>query len=154
MLNYGHSGLNFYRRGRDVHVLPKDIGDLNHLRYLNCCDVKELPKSLCKLLNLQYLDLYGSTLDQLPEDFGKLINLRFLSLSSNLTCLPEKGIGGLTSLRILLLLVNGELRSLGNGIQNLTRLRELVIWSCPKLASLPGWHETPDFPRIFRNSLL
>ncbi|KAF7112562.1 hypothetical protein RHSIM_RhsimUnG0216400 [Rhododendron simsii] len=138
VLNFGHSGLNFYRRNRDIHVLPKEIGNLDHLRYLTCSDVEKLPRSLCKLLNLQYLDLYGSTLDQLPEDFGKLINLRYLCLSSNLTCLPEKGIGGLTSLRIFLLLVNGELRSLGDGIQNLTCLRELLIWGCPKLASLPS----------------
>ncbi|XP_058204529.1 putative disease resistance protein RGA4 isoform X1 [Rhododendron vialii] len=136
VLNFGHRGLNFYPRNRDIHVLPKEIGNLDHLRYLTCSDVEKLPRSLCKLLNLQYLDLYGSTLDQLPEDFGNLINLRFLCLSSNLTCLPEKGIGGLTSLRIFLLLVNGELRSLGDGIQNLTCLRELVIWGCPKLTSL------------------
>ncbi|GMP97691.1 hypothetical protein CsSME_00045849 [Camellia sinensis var. sinensis] len=103
-----------------------------------CYGMQTLPKGFGNsLLNLQYLNLYGSALCELPEDFGKLINLRFLGLSSMLTCLPEKQIGGLTSLQELQLYDSFELTALGEGIGKLTCLRKLEIKLCPMLTSLP-----------------
>ncbi|XP_028090745.1 disease resistance protein RGA2-like [Camellia sinensis] len=127
--------------GQRFNFLSKNVVNLKHLRYLNmkyCYGMQTLPKGFGNsLLNLQYLNLYGSALCELPEDFGKLINLRFLGLSSMLTCLPEKQIGGLTSLQELQLYDSFELTALGEGIGKLTCLRKLEIKLCPMLTSLP-----------------
>ncbi|KAH7855244.1 hypothetical protein Vadar_022840 [Vaccinium darrowii] len=120
----------------DMISSPKKIRKLKLLRYLSLTEVDNLPKSLCKLLNLQYLDLYLSGDLELPKDFEKLINLRFLCLSTTSERLPKKGIGMLTSLRTLIIFHCEALRSL-EGIKHLSCLRELALESCLKLPSLP-----------------
>ncbi|KAG5555860.1 hypothetical protein RHGRI_006495 [Rhododendron griersonianum] len=125
--------------GRDFDdsvSLPENIGKLKLLRYISRAD--NLPKSLCKLLSLQYLDLSESRVHKLPVDFWKLINLRFLCLSTTSTCLPKKGISRLTSLRTLFIYNCYNLTSLGEGIEHLSSLRELAIVRCYKLVSLPA----------------
>ncbi|KAH7855522.1 hypothetical protein Vadar_025801 [Vaccinium darrowii] len=116
----------------------KKIGKLKLLRYLNLKDVTNLPKSLCKLINLEYLDLWYSGVFELPEGFEKLINLRFLRLSISSTCLSEKDFCGLTSLRMLIIIDSINLTSLGEGIELLSCLRELTIRNCHMLSSLPA----------------
>ncbi|KAG5082307.1 hypothetical protein JHK84_052345 [Glycine max] len=62
------------------------IGDVDHLRYLNLCQdtFKTLPKSLCKLWNLQILKLDGCAyLQKLPS---KLIQLKALQQLSLIDC--------------------------------------------------------------------
>ncbi|KAI8562601.1 hypothetical protein RHMOL_Rhmol03G0047300 [Rhododendron molle] len=114
------------------------IGKLKLLRYLGFNGVGNLPKSLCKLLNLQYLDLSLSRAFEWPKDFGKLIDLRFLCLSTRLKRLPKKGFCRLTSLRTLIIFHCETLRSLDEGIEQLSCLRELAIEHCHKLVSLPA----------------
>ncbi|KAI8562424.1 hypothetical protein RHMOL_Rhmol03G0036500 [Rhododendron molle] len=125
--------------GRDFDdsvSLPENIGKLKLLRYISRAD--NLPKSLCKLLSLQYLELSKSRVDKLPVDFWKLINLRFLCLPTTSTCLPKKRISRLTSLRTLFIYSCYNLTSLGEGIEHLSSLRELAIMRCYKLVSLPA----------------
>ena len=60
--------------------VPKDLGNLFHLRYLSLrgTKVKMLPKSIGKLQNLQTLDLKHSPVDALPVEITKLKKLRHI----------------------------------------------------------------------------
>ena len=93
-------------KGESILKLPNEMEKLIHLRYLKlyCNDLKELPKSICNLCNLQSLDVTECReLEKLPQAMGKLINLRHLLLcivDIKMKSFP-KGIGGLTFLRTL-----------------------------------------------------
>lgn len=113
------------------------IGKLVHLRYL-CLGknygMKALSKSICRLLNLQYLQLFCPVLGVFPKDFENLMNLRFLALSSKLWCItPDKVIGKLASLGALSISLSPELTSISEGIWHLTILRNMGLDGCPKL---------------------
>ncbi|KAL7204516.1 hypothetical protein ACSBR2_017566 [Camellia fascicularis] len=95
--------LNRYRIGDEL--IPKPIGDLKHLRYLNFSytRIRTVPESLGTLYNLQTLMLRGCpVLRKLPADMGNLINLRHLDMidSNSIEEMP-RGIGKLTSLQTL-----------------------------------------------------
>uniref|UniRef100_A0A803QC48 Uncharacterized protein n=1 Tax=Cannabis sativa TaxID=3483 RepID=A0A803QC48_CANSA len=65
-----------------LDYLPKEVGNLFQLRYLNLKDtnIKVLPESICNLHDLQYLNLENTQVDKLPKSIGKLRNLRFLNI--------------------------------------------------------------------------
>ncbi|PRQ20752.1 putative P-loop containing nucleoside triphosphate hydrolase, leucine-rich repeat domain, L [Rosa chinensis] len=92
--------------GNSLHEVPKEIGELTHLRYMDLSDnrnLKELPDAVCDLYNLQTLVLVGCQyLQKLPKAMGKLINLKHLYVTGcyGLRYLP-KGIGSLKSLQVL-----------------------------------------------------
>ncbi|KAF4359852.1 hypothetical protein G4B88_020373 [Cannabis sativa] len=68
----------------NIEVLPKNLCELEHMRYLNLsCNsyLKVLPSSLIKLLNLQTLNLKDcKNLVKLPQNMKKLVNLRHLMI--------------------------------------------------------------------------
>ncbi|XP_062009722.1 disease resistance protein RGA2-like [Rosa rugosa] len=86
--------------------LPKELGELIHLRYMDLSrsgNLKELPDAVCDLFNLQTLVLvWCEKLEKLPKAMGKLINLKHLYVRNcrKLRYLP-KGIGSLKSLQAL-----------------------------------------------------
>ncbi|XP_044474622.1 putative disease resistance protein RGA4 [Mangifera indica] len=68
------------RIGR-IEEIPKEVGKLMHLRYLNLSGLgmRKLPEALCGLYNLQTLDIsWCPKLEELPQRMEKLINLRHL----------------------------------------------------------------------------
>ncbi|PRQ53254.1 putative P-loop containing nucleoside triphosphate hydrolase, leucine-rich repeat domain, L [Rosa chinensis] len=89
-----------------VSELPKELGELIHLRYMDLSHnmyLKELPDAVCDLFNLQTLVLvWCEKLEKLPKAMGKLINLKHLYVLGcrALRYLP-KGIGSLKSLQAL-----------------------------------------------------
>ncbi|CAB4267435.1 unnamed protein product [Prunus armeniaca] len=86
--------------------LPKEIGELIHLRHIDLSYnnyLEKLPDTICGLYNLSTLRLVCcSKLKKLPENMGNLINLKHLYVygCEVLESLP-KGIGRLTSLQTL-----------------------------------------------------
>ncbi|KAI5336012.1 hypothetical protein L3X38_026146 [Prunus dulcis] len=89
-----------------IEELPKEIGELIHLRHIDLSFnsiLKKLPDTICGLYNLSTLRLVHCTnLTKLPENMGNLINLKHLYVEDCglLESLP-KGIGRLTSLQTL-----------------------------------------------------
>ncbi|KAF2307893.1 hypothetical protein GH714_033168 [Hevea brasiliensis] len=122
-------------------VLPKSIGNLKHLKYLNLWrsrTIQRLPNSICKLQSLQVLLLYGCrSLEELPKDIKYMINLRFLWITTKQKYLPTGGIGCLKSLRFLFISWCNNLECLFEDMQGLKKLRRLIIRYCSSLKSLP-----------------
>ncbi|XP_060669586.1 putative disease resistance protein At3g14460 isoform X3 [Ziziphus jujuba] len=92
--------------------LPKTIGDLKHLRYLDLSNtlIRRLPKSVTRLYNLQILKLSRcQKLFHLPNDMHRLINLRHLYIDGccNMKEMPRQ-IGRLKSLQTLTTFIVGQ----------------------------------------------
>ncbi|CAN6582764.1 unnamed protein product [Malus baccata var. baccata] len=66
----------------DISEVPKEIGELIHLRHIDLSRnrrLKILPDSICELYNLYTLCLrYCRSLEKLPDNMGKLISLKHL----------------------------------------------------------------------------
>ncbi|GJZ71217.1 putative disease resistance RPP13-like protein 1 [Tanacetum coccineum] len=99
-------------RNCSLTKIPKLIGSLKHIRYLNFSgsDITCLPEQISDLCNLQSLLVSRCCqLSSMPKSFAKLTNLRHLD--NNDTPLLKKipmGIGGLTSLQTLSKVIIGE----------------------------------------------
>ncbi|XP_075670902.1 disease resistance protein RPM1-like [Castanea sativa] len=67
--------------GAPIDYIPKEVGNLLHLRYLSLRDtkVKMLPKSIGKLHYLETLDLKRSLVSELPAEISRLHKLRYLA---------------------------------------------------------------------------
>ncbi|KAK4575622.1 hypothetical protein RGQ29_026543 [Quercus rubra] len=67
--------------GAPIDYIPKEVGNLLHLRYLSLryTKVKMLPKSIGKLHYLETLDLKRSLVSELPAEISRLHKLRYLA---------------------------------------------------------------------------
>ncbi|XP_050159565.1 disease resistance protein RGA2-like isoform X2 [Malus sylvestris] len=134
-----------------IEVLPEEIGELVHLRFIDLSKnrgLKKLPNGVCNLYNLQTLRLHECwKLESLPQSMGKLINLKHLYVEGcgQLKYLP-KGIGRLTNLRRLDGCPVGggkdddEAFKLGD-LRNLDQLRVLSIEIVGDVKVAAGEHE-------------
>ncbi|WOL17883.1 disease resistance protein RGA3 [Canna indica] len=109
-----------------IQQLPKTIGKLFHLRYLNLShtEIHILPKSLCNLRNLQILNVvHCENLERLPRHIHKLAKLSILKLAycTKLQNLPKE-ITSLVNLQELDLEGCLSLVQLPPGLANMTRL--------------------------------
>lgn len=70
---------------------------------LSFTSIRELPKCICKLVELRHLDLSGTKMSTLPKVLGCLTNLRHLNIQRNpyLRTIPREVILGLRQLRVL-----------------------------------------------------
>ncbi|XVF83110.1 hypothetical protein PTKIN_Ptkin16aG0106600 [Pterospermum kingtungense] len=109
-----------------ISELPKEIGELMHLRYLDISktSIKRLPNSLSMLYNLQTLTLFDCKyLVELPKDMGRLINMHYLDLRNTDLARMPKGMGKLKDLRTLTDFVLDEQNS--SSINELGKLKHL-----------------------------
>ncbi|XP_020685075.2 putative disease resistance protein RGA4 [Dendrobium catenatum] len=115
----------------DLEIIPEEIGNLIHLRYLgiNCHNLTMLPRSLSNLYHLQYI-IYGkyhNDADFLPSDINNLSNLRYMDNN----CISS--ICGIGKLKYLTELNNFVVRD-GSGyrigeLENMNDLRILGIYN-------------------------
>jgi len=68
-----------------IKEIPKEIGNLINLNYLDLSDnkIKEIPKEIGNLTNLKRLDLNDNKIKEIPKEIVNLINLQTLYLSNN-----------------------------------------------------------------------
>uniref|UniRef100_A0A0E0II77 AAA+ ATPase domain-containing protein n=1 Tax=Oryza nivara TaxID=4536 RepID=A0A0E0II77_ORYNI len=121
--------LECYILGESCHFLLRHVWKLVHLRYLrldSCGYDSELLDGIERLKFLQTLVLTRSTV-RLPSTLVKLRQLMFLHVDSS-TVLPD-GIGNLTSLEELSSVDMNKSPTFAQELRNLTKLRELKIWS-------------------------
>ncbi|XP_058114506.1 putative disease resistance protein At1g50180 [Magnolia sinica] len=117
-----------YTDGVQKSELPKQIGELIHLRYLGCTKtrIKTLPSSIGNLINLQTLFVESSNKIGVPETIGKMHQLRHLQFT-----LRRGVIGGHPRLDLISNLQTLSRVSAGKWMEGclgkLTNLRKLKI---------------------------
>ncbi|XP_062078272.1 disease resistance protein RPM1-like [Humulus lupulus] len=118
-----------------LEYLPKEVGNLFHLRYLNLkgTNIKILPESIGRLHNLQHLNLESTQVYKLPKSIGKLYNLYTLNLMYTLVRELPMEINKLCNLRHILAWTKEELGlNIQEGFRHLENLETLLRVEMPQ----------------------
>jgi len=113
-----------------IEKLPNKIGEMIHLRHLGvvCKDLKELPSSIKRLLNLQTLNIQNTQVEMIDPGFWKIRTLRHV-LAEKLT-LPEtieEELGELQTLSGVKPAQGGEWKGQKCALQKMPNLRTLKL---------------------------
>ncbi|XP_056166518.1 disease resistance protein L6-like isoform X2 [Syzygium oleosum] len=155
--------------GAAIKTLPVSIGSLEKLRRLslrNCRKLTEIPRSIGKLKELQFMDLSNTGVDELPHSVKLLANLKVLkmegthigkfpeaiqnlpkleeidfSLCRNLEIQMDCDLVGLSSLRVLKLSY-ARISHLPESICCLLNLQMVDLRYCKKLQALPKFRSS------------
>lgn len=121
------SGVKDYST-RSIH-LPKEIGELVHLRYLNLenSGIKSLPSTMGKLTNLQTLNLNGNHIKYMTSGISYMCKLRHLYSDF----IKMRRYYRLDSLEKLQTLGLHSGKWIENGLSKLKALRKLSIFGFP-----------------------
>ena len=91
--------------GNRIETIPPEIQQMERLTRLLLSDMAHtltgVPKELGDLKNLEYLNLHDTNLHEVPKELGKLANLRELVLSKNWLLEVPKEFGGMKKLETL-----------------------------------------------------
>uniref|UniRef100_A0A7N0TXH1 NB-ARC domain-containing protein n=1 Tax=Kalanchoe fedtschenkoi TaxID=63787 RepID=A0A7N0TXH1_KALFE len=117
-----------YLQGYRISVLPDSVGDMKLLRLYNlqflilrgCHRLKRLPTNIVDLVNLRYLNVDDTRLEEMPDGIGRMKSLRMLP---NLVL----GKGKSKQMKELkdLSSMHGELKI--SGLENITDPEDVVI---------------------------
>ncbi|MGI2172997.1 leucine-rich repeat domain-containing protein [Shewanella ulleungensis] len=138
LLNLKHlsfESISYFEREK-FHLLPKEIGNLRNLIFLELGNVVhpeillnnliEIPKEIGNLTELTHLYLQFNSLSELPAEIGNLTKLKELKLGGNDISYLPKEIGKLKELEILTIW-NNNLKELPREIGLLTNLKGFDI---------------------------
>ncbi|XP_066339012.1 putative disease resistance protein RGA3 isoform X2 [Miscanthus floridulus] len=142
----------------NIRMLPESLGKLRSLQKLSiviCDSLISLPQSMGKLSSLQELVIQScEALHQLS--LGELCSLRKLKITylRGLTCLPQSICRLTTSLQELRIHHCPGIKSLPEGLKDLTALKKLMIYNCPDLerrckrGTGEDWHLISHIPDV------
>ena len=118
----------FLHNNNQIKDIPKEIGNLTNLQLLNLSnnDIKDIPKEIGNLTDLQELDLSNNKIEEIPKEIGNLTNLLELNLNYNQIKEIPKEIGNLTNL-LELYLMNNQIKEIPKEIGDLTNLQKLYL---------------------------
>ena len=122
---------------QNLKQIPKEIGNLQELQTLGLSynQLTEIPKEIGNLQQLQRLLLFSNQLTEIPKEIGNLQQLQILLLYFNrLTKIPKE-IGNLQQLQKLYLTYN-QLTEIPKKIGNLQQLQKLYL-SGNQLTEIP-----------------
>jgi Leucine-rich repeat (LRR) protein len=121
----------------DIRNIPDNLEQYVDIHELHVCfcGPAPLPSSICSLINLRYVVLYGNQFTTLPDSICLLTNMETLRIDRNqLTSLPD-AIGDMINLRELHAYRN-KLTYLPYSIGSLTNLQVLSLY-CNALTTIP-----------------
>ena len=122
------SGWIIHLPNNQIKEVPKEIGRLINLQSLNLYNnqIKKVPKEIGQLINLQSLCLDNNQIKQVPKELGVLIHLQRLYLYNNQIKKLPKEIGQLINLHTLFLF-NNQIKKLPKELGQLINLQELNL---------------------------
>ncbi len=136
-LSISQGMFTLYLTGQSLKEIPKCVGNLENLEFLRFSfnQLTSLPESIDNLQNLEWLYLYDNELTSFPESISNIKSLERIFFQNNkLTSLPES-IDNLQNL-VFLRVDGNQLTSLPESFGNLENLETLTL-NDNQLTSLP-----------------